>query len=262
MDKTLVKILASLHRPAKESHKGQNGKLMVISGGRMYCGCAIFNLLAARRFVDLIYFYPGEKDQYLIQVAKSVPEVIVVSDTEKMRDTDCVLLGGGTENSAISFYLLKEAKKVVVDASGFNHMRKEQLDSRFILTPHMLEFERFFGIPANEQNAVDMARKYGCVILLKGTPDIISDGTRIFKNDTHNQGMTKGGTGDVLAGLVAALACTNQNYEAAVAAAYINGLAGNMLLKKYGYNFCASDLADSLGSIHAQALGLIKKYGR
>jgi NAD(P)H-hydrate epimerase len=91
-----------------------------------------------------------------------------------------------------------------------------------------------------------MAQKNGCIILKKGSVDIISDGERIKTNKTHNQGMTKGGTGDILAGLLAALACKNDSFEAAVAAARINGTAGNMLMKKYGFNYCASDLAQML----------------
>jgi len=100
-----------------------------------------------------------------------------------------------------------------------------------------------------------MAKKHNCIILKKSPVDIISDGKRVYKNKMHNQGMTKGGTGDTLAGFVSALFCKNPAFESAVAAAYINGCAGNMLKKKYGYNFCASDLAETL----AEAYYKIKK---
>lgn len=249
----IAKILASLHKPKKCSHKGQNGKLLIIGGSAKYSGSPLFEILAARRFVDLLYFYPAEKDSFLIQAAKTIPEAIVVYDLNRVESTDCVLFGSGMGNIKVNQSFIN-AKKLVVDADGFNHIKKEIIDSRFILTPHTLEFERYFGISADEKNVIKMAKKYNCVILKKGTPDIITDGERIYKNNMHNPGMTKGGTGDVLAGLVAALACTNSNFESACAAAYINGLAGNMLMKKYGFNFCASDLANKLAQAYSKAV--------
>jgi NAD(P)H-hydrate epimerase len=67
--------------------------------------------------------------------------------------------------------------------------------------------------------------------------------------------MTKGGTGDVLAGLVAALSCKNDAFTAAVAGARINGNAGNMLMKRFGYNYCTSDLAGALAESYSRLYG-------
>jgi ADP-dependent NAD(P)H-hydrate dehydratase / NAD(P)H-hydrate epimerase len=249
----IQKILKSLHRPKRDSHKGQNGKLLIIGGSVKYSGSPIFEILAARRFVDLLFFYPAENDPFLVQAAKNIPEAIVTYDLEKIEDVDCVLFGSGMPDAEFDVSLLSKANKVVVDADGFKYVGKEALGPKFILTPHTLEFERYFGIPASGKNVVGTAQKHKCTILKKGIPDIMSDGKRTMENNTHNQGMTKGGTGDVLAGLTAALACTNPNFEAAAAAAYVNGLAGNMLLKKYGYNYCASDLANALAEAHFAA---------
>ncbi len=246
----IKKILTSLHKPAKGSHKGQNGKLLIIGGSEKYSGSPLLEIAAARRFVDLLYLYPSQPDPFLIQAAKTIPEAIVVYDLQKIPEVNCVLFGSGLGDAEFDTSHLGKAKKIVVDADGFKYIVPERLDTRFILTPHTLEFERYFGIPANEKNVVAMAKKHNCVILKKGAPDIISDGKKTYENDVHNPGMTKGGTGDTLAGLVAALACTNPNFEAAVAGAYINGLAGNMLMKKYGYSYCASDLADKLAEAH------------
>ena len=68
--------------------------------------------------------------------------------------------------------------------------------------------------------------------------------------------MTKGGTGDVLSGLTAALFCTNTSLVAAAAAAYIAGLAGDMLYKKQSYAYCASDLAEALPEAYKKTLQL------
>lgn len=249
----IAKILSSLRKPQKISHKGQNGKLLIIGGSAEYSGSPVFEALAARRFVDLLYFYPAERDPFLVQAVKNIPEAIVVYDFRKIAEVDCVLFGSGMGDADFYAGSLKKAKKVVVDADGFRVVPKDMLDSRFILTPHTLEFERYFGTPATEKNVIAMAKKYRCTILKKGTPDIISNGKRTYKNNVHNAGMTKGGAGDTLAGLVAALACTNPNFESAAAGAYINGLAGNILLEKYGYNFCASDLANGLAEAYFKA---------
>lgn len=246
----ISKILASLHKPKKDSHKGQNGKLLIIGGSARYSGSPIFEIIAARRFVDLLYFYPAENDPFLIQAVKTIPEAIVVYGLENVEMMDCVLFGSGMNGAEFDSSIFDRVKKIVVDADGFKYLDEKKLDSRFILTPHTIEFERYFGIDASEKNVIEMAKKYNCVILKKGVWDIISNGKRTYRNNIHNQGMTKGGTGDTLAGLVAALACTNGNFEAAVAGAHINGFAGNLLLKRYGYNFCASDLANSLAEAY------------
>ncbi|MBI5051204.1 hypothetical protein HZC08_00430 [Candidatus Micrarchaeota archaeon] len=87
--------------------------------------------------------------------------------------------------------------------------------------------------------------------ILKKDPsgDLISDGKKTYVNTIHNQGMTKGGTGDVLAGLAAALFCKNSPFISAKAAAIICGSAGNSLKKKFGFNFSASDLANELAKV-------------
>ena len=95
------------------------------------------------------------------------------------------------------------------------------------------------------------AGKYSCTILLKGSTDIICDSEKCALNKTGNEGMTKGGTGDVLAGLVAALACKNDCFTATAAGAFICGLSGDELYKKVGTFFNASDLCEQIpGTFH------------
>ncbi len=146
----------------------------------------------------------------------------------------------------------------MIDGDGLKRV-KGKIPKGAILTPHENEFKMLFGMEGSERNVLEMARRHLCVILKKGPIDIIADGRletgdgkpnagrgRLETNRIHNQGMTKGGTGDVLAGLVAALACKNDAFTAAVAGARINGNAGNLLKKRFGYNYCASDLAEML----------------
>ena len=87
------------------------------------------------------------------------------------------------------------------------------------------------------------SKKLGIVILLKGHIDIISDGEKVKLNRTGTQAMTVGGTGDVLTGLCAALLARSKRlFESAVAAAYINGKAGEMATEEYGNQIIARDL--------------------
>jgi NAD(P)H-hydrate epimerase len=234
----------SLHAPSKDSHKGQNGRLMVVGGSKQYHGALLLALLSARRFVDLLYYYPPEKDPYLMNAVKSIPEVLVLKDMKILDKMDCVLFGVGLGNAKFDIKRLK-GPKLVIDADGLKRF-KDQIPEGSILTPHEGEFRMLFGMEGTERNVKVMANKHRCVILKKGPVDIISDGDRIVTNTVHNPGMTKGGTGDVLSGLVAALACTNESLKAVEAAAWIAGNAGNRLKREFGYNFCASDLADEL----------------
>ena len=241
-----------LAKPAAGSRKGENGRLLIVGGSKDYHGAPVFSLLAARRFVDLLYFYPAEKDPYLISAVKRIPEAIVVHSyrDRAIRGLDCVLYGIGLSKARVPLPGPgTQNPKLVIDGDGLKRVRA-RIPAGSVLTPHENEFRMLFGVEGNKKNVLAMAKRHKCVILKKGSVDIIADGRtgnpRLVTNKVHNPGMTKGGTGDVLAGLVAALACKNDIFTAAVAGARINGLAGNLLLKRHGYNYCASDLAETL----------------
>lgn len=121
--------------------------------------------------------------------------------------------------------------------------------ARCVLTPHRQEFRAAFGVAPTYANVAVMAKKYRCVIVLKGPEDIICSPRECRINKTGNAGMTKGGTGDVLSGLIAGLACKNDLFLAACAGAYINGLAGDRLKARASYYFSASDLIDEVPRI-------------
>ena len=252
----LKSFMKKLYVPPKGSHKGQNGKLLIIGGSKRYHGAPVFSLLAARRFVDLLYFYPGENDPHLINAVKRIPEAMVVDTLKNTAEMDCVLFGIGLSDAEFDIdFVLEYARTVVADGDGLK-LIKGRIPKGSILTPHEGEFRALFGVPGTKENVRKMAAQNKCVIVKKDPiADIISDGTRLETNTTHNQGMTKGGTGDVLAGLIAAFACKSDPFTAAVAGCYLNGYAGNLLTKRFGYNYCASDLADEL----APALSSIRK---
>lgn len=250
-------IQKHLYVPPKETHKGMNGKLLIIGGSKQYHGAPVFSLLAARRFVDLLYFFPGDSDPHLLRAVNSIPEVINVKNASAMPAIDCVLFGIGLGNVKMKIPSVKTSKtktgkrRFVIDGDGLK-LAKKRIPEGAIITPHDGEFKMLFGISGTKENVKKMAKKHKCIILKKGHFDYVSDGKEVYVNKTGNPGMTKGGTGDVLSGVVAALCCKNEPFEAAVAGAYINGVAGNMLLRKYHTNFCASDLIERLPAAYAK----------
>jgi NAD(P)H-hydrate epimerase len=90
------------------------------------------------------------------------------------------------------------------------------------------------------------AREKGLVVLLKGKVDLISDGEVVRANDTGNPGMTVGGTGDVLAGIVAAFYARASAIRAATAAAFVNGRAGDLAYLEKDYGMMATDVIEKI----------------
>ena len=153
--------------------------------------------------------------------------------------------------------LVKEAEQtgtpLVLDADGLKAFAefKRPLTVPLVLTPHAGEYAILTGkeLPADSDDQVEKVRKtaekLNAVVLLKGSVDLISDGRRVKQNLTGNPGMTVGGTGDVLSGIVGAfLAQRADPFEAAVAGAFINGAAGDFVAKEKGYHMVATDLVN------------------
>jgi NAD(P)H-hydrate epimerase len=114
------------------------------------------------------------------------------------------------------------------------------------------EFGRVFGAPneaISDDHVAAIAKKYHCIIVLKGEEDTVCSSEQCISIAGGNAGMTKGGTGDVLAGLVAALACKNELFLSAAAGSYINKKAGESLYERVGYYFNASDLANEIPKV-------------
>jgi NAD(P)H-hydrate epimerase len=125
-----------------------------------------------------------------------------------------------------------------------------------VLTPHAGEYAILSGkkLPESlKEKASEVqktAEELGAIILLKGPVDIISDGKRFKLNFTHNPGMTVGGTGDVLSGIVAAfLAQRTDPFDAAVAGAFANGAAGDFVLQEKGYHMVSTDLIQKIPKV-------------
>lgn len=273
--------------PSKTSHKGQNGRLLIIGGSHLFHSASLWALKVASRIVDLVHYSSVEENNKIVQDLKEeFRDGIVIPRSEiesYIEEDDCVLIGPGMvrvegDLSEVKYtlksikeieeiqhegmvtyhltkYLLKKypQKKWVIDAGALQMMEPEWIPSGAILTPHYGEFERLrskINPPAGGQRLEEQvkmfAKEYKCLVLLKGEKDIVASSSEIKIIEGGNAGMTKGGTGDVLAGLVAALFCKNDALTATVAASYINKKAGEDLYEKMGLWFNASDLADQI----------------
>lgn len=253
------KIIQRLNLPKSQSRKRDNGRLLIVAGlDPRYFGAMVFALKTASRLVDLVYLLSADANALLAEKLKLKAASFMQSkkfDNPLLReDIDCVLIGPGMGISATTKRLvtkvLASGKKAVLDADALNVLDdnlKKHLSPLHILTPHHKEFFRLFRIGGTPEHAAAMAKKYHCSIVLKGPTDVIAgpDG-KISLNKTGNAGMTKGGTGDVLAGLIAALYSTNDAYTAAAAGCYINGKAGDDLFKKIGTFYNAEDLTNQI----------------
>jgi len=249
--------LKKLYKPPKDSHKGQNGKLCIIGGSRLFHGASLWALKIASRIVDMVYYSSIPANNRITEKLKpKIFDFITVPRNEVedyIEESDAVLMGPGLMRVGETKELTKKLlfkfpkKKWILDAGSLQMMEKEWLKKlpNVIITPHKKEFQQLFGA----RKVSSMAKHYDCIIVLKGPIDYVCSPEKCAYNTTGNEGMTKGGTGDVLAGLIAALACKNDLFSSACAGVYVNGLAGDRLYKKVGPFYNASDLCDEVPKV-------------
>lgn len=289
MEQFNLNDLKKLYRPLENSHKGQNGKLLIIGGSHLFHAASLWSLQIASRIVDMVFYSSiPENNLHVEESKKEFRNGIVVRRDDLdayIQEADAVLIGPGmvrTESKELkvegkklsleeinrlkdegeqSYYLTRyllakyPRKRWIIDAGALQMLDPEwllPLKGNVIVTPHQKEFERVFGQASIEE----VANKYHCIILLKGKKDIVCSPEACVEIAGGNAGMSKGGTGDVLAGLVAALSCKNDLFLAADAGSYFNKKAGESLFTKVGYYFNASDLADEIPRIMKSELPL------
>lgn len=259
MKKINKSILRKLYKPPKKSHKGLNGILLIIGGSKKYHGAPWYAVEMASKIVDLIYYHSIKENINLMKKIKSKTPAFITIEKKELNETikksDCILIGPGwgvkSKNKRLLNFLLRKHKdkKFVLDADALKMVNKNLLNKNCLVTPHAGEFKKLFKVKATLENVKKMARRYDCYIVLKSQKDIICSPKRCFYNETGNEGMTKGGTGDVLAGLISALACKNDLMLAGKVGVLVNGLAGDNLYKKVGIYYSAEDLIKEIPKI-------------
>lgn len=249
-----------LKKRKKASHKGENGEALIIGGSGDYVGClALAGLAALRTGVDWVTVAAPEKVGWALHTL--TPDLVVrkfrgshftdrhVDDIIKMsRDFHAVLIGGGIGRKSGSFVrkVLKQIDRpVVVDADGVKEARLQDMKNA-VLTPHRKELRMLLENSGIKESELQENLNSN-VVVVTGPADKIISKKEVKYNRTGNEGMTVGGTGDVLAGLaVGFLAQGYSRFDSACWAAYINGMFGDRLKKKKGYSFIASDLVEDM----------------
>ncbi len=274
-------VLKDVYRKKPDwSHKGQYGKLLIVSGSERITGAGILVGMAAfRAGADTVYQVGPKRSMDVIAnyypafltlplngrqlERRHIPEILGFM---KEMGITAVAIGNGlwrtNETRKAVIQLVKKINlPMVIDADAIRAMKdaKEILkEKQPIITPHADEFKEITGVPVVNVTSIEerakivkgQAEKLGAVILLKGHVDIISDGKKIVLNKVHSQLMSKGGFGDTLAGICAALIARKIDkvdlFMAACAAAYINGKAGLFAIKKYGVGVLPTDAIEEI----------------
>lgn len=263
MEKFDVKSLKQIYIPAPGSHKGQNGKVLIIGGSVLFHAGAIWPLEVASKMVDMVYFSSVDENNELVK-GKFKNGIVVPRKRLPIyiEEADSILIGpglpreegieeGDEDTKTFSEDLFKRYpnKKWVVDGGSLQTIEAKNLPKDSIITPHQREFEKLFGLSANVENAIEMAKQYHITILLKGHVDYVTNGDITVEVEGGNAGMTKGGTGDVLAGLVASFFSKNDAFLSACVASYINKKAGESLARRVGIYFNATDLVGEIPQV-------------
>lgn len=255
-------------------HKGSFGKILLLCGSEGYTGAAYFAAMGALRCGAGLVFLGVPRSIYAIEAVKlnepvifplpegdgklsraAIPEILA-----RLPQMDAVLMGPGLGQwegtLAVVKAVLENARcPVVLDADGINVLsaHKDILRGRpypTVLTPHDGEFARLGGLLSRDRMAAaaELSRDLGCIVLLKGHETWITDGTTHYRNRTGNPGMAVGGSGDVLAGILAALMGQGiAPLEAAACGAWIHGAAGDLAAGELGqYGMLPTDLLERI----------------
>ena len=248
-------VRRSLPRRDPEGHKGTFGKVLCVCGSVGYTGAPIFAGRGAVRTGSGLVFLAVPESVWPVTAVKSdeampfpVPEAegrlsLLAEEPIRCRAESCdaVLigcgLGRGWQTDALVRNLLTIEKPLVLDADGLNALsgREELLQKRAaptILTPHEGEFLRLGGdlSAGREAAAAAFSEKYGVYLVLKGHRTVVAapDG-RLAVNGTGNSGMAKGGSGDVLAGMILSLLGQGcEAFAACCAGVWLHGRAGDL----------------------------------
>jgi len=267
-------------RPA-EAHKGTFGKVLIVSGSRGMVGAGALAANAALRSGAGLarIAIPGSIQLAVAQLSPCATTIAIPEDNQGMlaRDSirellnacdgnDCVVFGPGLSQSGDLRFLTERIVlqchlPMVIDADGLNNLAaigRIPLHNNIILTPHPGEMLRLWQgyfrekLPDERiEQAEKLSRKSGAVVVLKGAGTVVTDGQNTYINTTGNPGMATGGSGDVLAGCIAALLArkdsTFTSLAAAILAVYIHGRAGDLAAADLTEtSLIATDLIDYL----------------
>lgn len=284
-ERLVTNEMVRLPQREQDSHKGDYGKLLIVAGSEGYTGAPVFAAQGALRSGAGLVYLGVPRDVYPMVATRcsSAMPFPLPDDTEQLveraRSCDVVLAGPGMGRSPraqkIVFRLMEDIEgPLVLDADGLNALegQTQRLRTRTgltVLTPHDGEFARLAGcsLPLNDrvEQAAELAQDTGCVVVLKGHETLTVDPQgRVWRNTTGNPGMAKGGSGDILAGMIASLlgqkqltGCVSCPGELVAWAVHLHGAAGDAAAAQYGeYGMLPDDTLAAVAGVlqtHIQA---------
>ncbi len=274
--------LPALKPRPEDGHKGVFGYDLVVGGSVGMAGAVVLSARACLRSgAGVVRTVVPESVYQPVAAQLTCPLVFPLPDTldgffhpdarerclSLAAESDAAGIGPGIgrPDETIHFVrtLLPELEiPGVVDADGLNIISEEvsllrEVDAPLVLTPHPGEFSRLQGCSVaevqndRERNAQRFAEKFDVVLVLKGQHTVVSDGEEVWTNDTGNEGMATGGSGDVLTGVILSLLGQGYDpYNAARIAVYLHGQAGDLVAREKGSDgLIASDLIEVLPTV-------------
>ena len=247
-----------------DSNKGTHGHVLLIAGSENKIGAAIIASKACLRSGAGLVTVSIPKSEK-VSLSTSIPEAMFHFRDElfDFSGFNSIGIGPGLNQDEAAQKLLysvlsKVKYSVVFDADALNILAKNQdwlslLPYQSILTPHLKEFDRLFGEHQSElerrTTAIQKAAAFNCIIVLKGHKTFITNGTDSFENTTGNSGLAKGGSGDALTGIIAALLAQGYtSLEAAKFGVYLHGLAADITLKNQSEeSMLITDVIENIG---------------
>ncbi|MFZ2149167.1 MAG: NAD(P)H-hydrate dehydratase [Sedimentisphaerales bacterium] len=263
----IIETIPKLKPRAVDAHKGDFGKVCIIAGSIGMSGAAaLAGRSALRAGAGLVRVAtPKSVLPIVASIEPSFTTIALPEDSlgrisakainpilEAVSENDVVAFGPGVGisgelRSVLETLLEQNQLRIVIDADGLNNLagikdwpikRKANL----ILTPHPGEMKRLWSAlfreplpPDRQKQAAQLAQQTKTIVALKGAGTVVTDGEKIYINKTGNPGMATPGSGDVLTGVIAALAGQGlSDFDAAVLGVYIHGLAGDIAAENFG----------------------------
>jgi hydroxyethylthiazole kinase-like uncharacterized protein yjeF len=271
-------VLVNVVERKPAAHKGDFGRVLIIGGSKMFSGAPALSAMAALRTgSDLAIIIAPESVSSAIKsfspnlIVQPLEGEIITSDLlmfnllKMIEKAKSIVIGPGLGSFEESMEAAKAAIEfcqeknipLVIDADAIKAVADFQIKFKkdsVVITPHEGELKTLFGekfIPSNLDERMlfikEKAAQINATILFKAPYDIISEGDRVKINRTGNPGMTVGGTGDVLTGIVGTfLSQGKDTFSSACVSAYINGFAGDLAVEERGFHIIATDVIEKI----------------
>ncbi len=261
--------------PEDDSHKGENGSVLIIGGGPYTGAPALAGKAAYRSGADLVHLCvpeeikdieAGYSPNFLVQPfdhdSLREENVESVKETIEELDVDSVLIGPGLGDEESTIKAVREllrdlGRPTVIDADALKALKDNEIrfDNPTVLTPHKGEFRMIAHPGKLEKRAKEYAKDVSATLVIKGKEDFITDGERQKKNDFGHPSMTVGGTGDTLAGVIACLLSKGlEPYEAGRLGVYLTCRAGEESFKKKSWSIMPEDVSEDISTVFKEEL--------